>query len=236
MALLATMHPGADRRDADSGGDLAVARVRGRRRRRGHRRRPARAGRARCGRSRRRRARCRWTPTRRRRTCSSSSRSRRRACCRCSAPIRRPSSAFRRCLHAVSLPARRLLPTAAVVRRPRIRPRAGNSCSRAACAAPPAVVDGRALACVLLHPRADRRSDRARRRSRHLAEQDWRNRAAHRRPRDRGSAAPRACPADERAHLSRVRAGRMGHVRRGDARHRAESARPSSRRSKSTCT
>ena len=65
---------------------------------------------------------------------------------------------------------------------------------------------------------------RARRRSRYLAEQDWRNRAAHRRPRDRRSAPPRARAADERAHVSGVRAGRMGHVRRGHARRRAEPA------------
>ena len=40
----------------------------------------------------------------------------------------------------------------------------------------------------------------------------------------RGSAPARACAADQRTSVSRVRAGRMGHVRRGDARRRAESA------------
>ena len=68
--------PGADRGDADSGGDFALARVRRRRRRRGDRRQSRTGWSARCGRSRRRRTRCRSTPIRRRRTCSSSSRSR----------------------------------------------------------------------------------------------------------------------------------------------------------------
>ena len=67
-------HSGADCGDADSGGDLPLARVRRRRGRCGDRRRPARAG-QRLAKIESAAKRCRSTPTRRRRTCSSSSRS-----------------------------------------------------------------------------------------------------------------------------------------------------------------
>ena len=70
-------HPRADRRDADSGGDFALARVRRRRRRRGDCRIAARPRQRAAERSKPARARSRSTPTRRRRTCSSSSRFRR---------------------------------------------------------------------------------------------------------------------------------------------------------------
>ena len=147
--------------------------------------------------------RCRSTPTRRRRTCSSSSRSRRRACCRSSARIRRPSSGSRRCSAADP---RRRDPDARgppedessvrAVWPPATHPlvRTRTRCGRICCVARSHRSDrSPVVASVLLVSEQDRRSDRARRRSRHLTQQDRRNRAADHRPRARGSAAARAC-------------------------------------------
>ena len=140
------------------------------------------------------RKRCRWTPTRPRRTCSSSSRSRWRACSRCSAPIRRPSGASRRCCSLGAIVRWRQLAV-------EVPPNAGlPAATLGASAGPSYLIESLPgsrlghLAYVLL-PSVRRAEDgRARRRSRHLAEQDRakpRSASSTARSRKRGGASTR---------------------------------------------